>query len=125
MKAHSSHKALWAERRAKGLCGECGHVPSKLSRCSLCRQFVNEARRKWWRRGAGRRLNRLKREAYAQNPELFKERAKRYREENPEKELSRNRQYYLAHQEEAKAKARAHYWANRERVLASKRKRAA
>jgi hypothetical protein len=103
-------RARWKARRDKGLCGECGVVPSAvLSRCTLCRQFINEWRKKWWRRGAGRRLNRLKREAYARNPEPFKQDALSFRRENRDAENARHRAYYRAHRDEMRAKARARY----------------
>jgi hypothetical protein len=61
------HKDRWAWRRAHGLCGECGVVPSeKFSRCPLCRQFISETRKRWWRGGAKWSINRKRREQYAE-----------------------------------------------------------
>lgn len=115
----SPHQRRWADRRAKGLCGECGQVPSEMfSRCTLCRQFINDSRKRWWRRGAGRRLNRQKREAYAQDASVFKARAREYRHANPEKDRARNRAYYRAKRDWLLARQRAYYQRHRERELA-------
>jgi hypothetical protein len=110
----------WAQRRAAGLCGDCGVVPTtRFSRCTLCRQFLNEKRRAWWKRGGGQHVNRLKREAYAKNPEPFRARAKAFQGANRETECARHRAYYAAHRNEMKAKEKARYWAKKQALQAN------
>lgn len=60
-------KERWEARIAAGLCGECGKVPvTKYSRCTLCRQFTSEYRKRWWHGRAKWRINKKRREQYAE-----------------------------------------------------------
>ena len=113
-------KHLWAKRRALGLCGECGQVPSeRFSRCHLCREFHAERLRSWWRNGGWRsarnRINKRRRERYASDPKYRQARIDRYHalsEAEREKERERKRPYHRGRD------TRAYYWKNRDRMLA-------
>lgn len=62
-----SHPAAWAERRAQGLCGECGVIEShRYSRCSYCREVISEQRKRWWRTRAKWIINAKRRQQYAE-----------------------------------------------------------
>lgn len=108
--ADRRHRQRWTERRAKGLCGDCGQVPSeRYSRCTLCRQFVNEYRKRWLRRGAASRINKTRRARYqvdAAFREQARARARQFWADNHEAGKARNRAYYLAHREVLIAKQR-------------------
>lgn len=109
-----SNKRLWAERRAKGLCGQCGYVESKrFSRCDLCREHINEVRGKWWRGGAKWAINHKQRQRKKEDPE-FREhinaRQRQWHKDNREKALAGMRRWYLANHERALKYFRDRYY---------------
>lgn len=84
----------WAARRANGLCGECGVVPSvRYARCDFCRAIVNEQRTKRYRQNKtkGRAIRRAE---YRRNPELYRAAARQWYADNRDKELARLRRRY-------------------------------
>lgn len=61
-KPRSARARLWHQRRAKGLCGDCGDQPAVqgIGRCQTCRDIMAEAQRerfggRAWRPGSAGR----------------------------------------------------------------------
>lgn len=96
MEKRSRAQERWAARRAKGLCGQCGVVPSvKFSRCDLCRGFVNEQRKRWYHRPKVHSHECQKRAVYReQNRELLRQRQRNWYWDNHEKALMGLRESY-------------------------------
>jgi hypothetical protein len=98
----TAHQRRWAERRAQGLCGQCGVVPSaKFSRCNLCRGFINEWRKGWYHRPQVKSRELKKRAAYrSTHRDLLRARQRQWHRDNRDKALAGMREYYSRHREQ-------------------------